>query len=79
MGIFDKIFGKTKKEKEIKEEGKEKEKEIIDTCSVCNRPIYKNEEYKTLNFQGNKYIVHVKCFRKAKKMAKKYLGGGIKI
>lgn len=82
MGLLDKIFRREKKEGEKikkKEEIKKEEKKVLDTCPVCNQPIYENEEYKTLNFQGKKYVFHLKCFRKAKKMAKKYIGGDIKI
>ncbi len=68
MGIFDKLF-KRKKE----------ESDVIGTCMVCNKPIHKNEDYKTISFQGKKYLVHKKCFRKAKKMAKKYISGGLKL
>jgi len=74
MGLFEKIFKKEKKEKEVKKE----EEKVIGNCIVCNKPIYKNEEYKTISFQNQKYYVHLKCFRKAKKMAKKYISGNIK-
>ncbi|MEM4758011.1 MAG: hypothetical protein QW184_02570, partial [Nanopusillaceae archaeon] len=73
------IFGKKKEKEEIKKEEKVEEKKSLEVCAVCNQPIHENEEYKTLYIQGKKYLVHVKCFRKAKKMAKKYLGGNIKI
>jgi len=72
MRIFDRFF---KKEKE----GKKEEREVIGTCIVCNKPVYKDEEYRMLSFQNQKYPVHLKCFRKAKKMAKRYVSGGFKM
>jgi len=70
MGLLDRF---------LKKEKKEEKKEIIGTCVVCNNPIYKDEEYKTISVQNQKYYVHLKCFRKAKKMAKKYISGGFKL
>ena len=55
---------------------KEEEKKIIGTCMVCNNPIYEGDDYKTISFQGNKYLVHKKCFRKAKKIAKQMIKSG---
>jgi len=72
MGLLDRFL--KKKEKKVEEK-----KETAGTCIVCNNPIYKGEEYKTISFQGQKYLVHLKCFRKAKKMAKKYISSGFRL
>ena len=70
MGLLDRIFRRGKKEEK---------KETIGNCIVCNNPIYKDEEYRTVSIQNQKYYVHLKCFRKAKKMAKKYISSGFKL
>ena len=61
LGIIRKIFRK-------EEESREKEeRKIIATFFACNQPI----------FEGDTYYVHLKCFRKAKKMAKKLIRSGL--
>jgi len=72
MGILDRFL--KRREKKVEEK-----KETIGTCIVCNNPIYKGEEYRTISFQGQKYMVHLKCFRKAKKTAKRYISGGFRL
>ena len=72
LKIFKKILKKEKKKKEEEEKG-----EIIGTCSICNQPVYEKDEYKKLSFQGQEYIFHLKCFRKAKKIARRFASKGI--
>lgn len=80
MGIFD-IFKRKKEEKkeEIKEQEKKEEKKIIGTCVYCNQPIYEDDKYKTVTYQGKSYLIHIRCFRKAKDQAIDFISGKLKI
>lgn len=69
------LFNIFKKKEEKEEEVREKE---IGKCFICNQPIREGESYKTITYNNQKYLVHVKCLRKAKKEAKDYLIHGIK-
>lgn len=74
MGILD-IFKKKDKDNEEKKEEKN-ERKVVGNCYVCNQPIYEDEKYRTLNYGGKSYIVHIKCFRKAKKQAFDFITKG---
>jgi len=65
--------------KRKKEEKKEEIKKSIGTCFVCNNSIFEGEDYKTVNFQNQKFLIHKKCFRQMKKIAKQYIKGNIKL
>ena len=67
MGLLD-IFRKKKKE--------EKKEDYIAICVVCNKPIYKNDQYKKIRFQGKDLYMHKKCFRELKKMARQFIRSG---
>lgn len=60
------LFNLFKKKEEKKEEG-------IGKCFICNQPIKETDNYKTIYYNNQKYLVHISCFRKAKKEAKKFL------
>ncbi|HIP66575.1 MAG TPA: hypothetical protein EYH09_00395 [Candidatus Nanopusillus sp.] len=67
------------KRKKKKEEDKEKKNDVVGTCVVCNQPVRKIEDYRILHFQGQKIIMHKKCFKQMKKLARQFLKGGLTI
>jgi hypothetical protein len=70
------VLGLFKRKKEKKEEEEKKEVDIVGTCPVCNQPVYKTDDYKTLNFQGQRFVMHRKCFKQMKKMAMQFVKSG---
>ena len=67
------------KRKKKKEEDKEKKNDVVGTCVVCNQPVRKIEDYRILHFHGQRVIMHKKCFKQMKKLARKFLKGGLTI
>jgi len=63
--------------KKEKKEVKETEENILGTCPICNQPVLSSDNYKRVSQEGQEYIFHLKCFRKAKKFAKKFIKKGI--
>jgi len=66
-----KLFRRKSKKKE------EDESDVIGTCPVCNSVVTDKDDYKTVYFQGNKYVFHKKCYRKLIKSAKGMIKGGL--
>ena len=64
------------KRKSKDEEKKEEERKEIGVCPVCNQPVYETDDYKTFSFQGQKFVLHRKCFKQMKKMAMQFIKGG---
>ena len=69
------VFNIFKKKKE--DEDKEKKEDVVGKCAVCNQDVKKIEDYRVLHFQGQKIIIHRKCFKQMKKLAKQFLKGGL--
>jgi len=69
------VFGLFKRKKE-EASSEEQQRESVGTCPVCNQPVYKDDDYRTLNFQGQKFVIHRKCFKQMKKMAMQFVKGG---
>ena len=72
------VFGIFKRKKKD-DEDKKKEEEVVGKCVVCNKPVKKIEDYRVLHFQGQKIIIHRKCFKQMKKLARQFLKGGFSI
>ena len=68
-----------RKKKEEKKEEVEATKKSIGTCIVCNNPILETEAYKTISFQNQEIVVHIRCLRRVRKLAIRYLKGDIKL
>ncbi len=52
------------------------ERKIIGKCNYCNKDVYEDEKYKTINVNGEKMIFHIQCFRKVKKEVKDLIKEG---
>ncbi|MGC9132784.1 MAG: hypothetical protein ACP5GJ_00010 [Nanopusillaceae archaeon] len=52
------------------------ERKIIGKCNYCNKDVYADEKYRTINVNGEKMIFHIQCFRKIKKEAKNLIKEG---
>ena len=71
------VFNIFKKKKE--DEDKEKKEDVVGKCVVCNQAVKKIEDYRVLHFQGQKIIMHKRCFKQMRKLARQFLKGGLSI